>query len=86
MVCVRCPCATAALAWLELGIREDHDADGHPVTVYTQKASFHPKGMPGEAYWKAMLPFHGIIFGSMLKNIRENAETLERTGTLPTID
>ncbi len=74
------------LAWLELGIREDHDADGHPVTVYTQKASFHPKGMPGEAYWKAMLPFHGIIFGSMLKNIRENAETLERTGTLPTID
>ena len=42
--------------------------------------------MPGEAYWKAMLPFHGIIFGSMLKNIRENAETLERTGSLPSID
>jgi len=74
------------LAWLELGIREDSDADGHPITVYTQKALFHPKGMPGEAYWKAMLPFHGIIFGSMLKNIRENAETLERTGTLPSID
>lgn len=73
------------LAWLELGIREDHDPDGHPITVYTQKALFHPKGMPGEVYWKAMLPFHGIIFGSMLKNIQENAETLERTGTLPSI-
>ena len=71
------------LAWLELGIREDHDPDGHPITVYTQRALFHPKGMPGEAYWKAMLPFHGIIFGSMLRNVRENAETLERTGTLP---
>jgi len=26
-----------------------------------------------------MLPFHGIIFGSMLRNIRENAEQLERS-------
>jgi hypothetical protein len=26
-----------------------------------------------------MLPFHGIIFGSMLRNIRESAEQLERS-------
>jgi len=71
------------LAWLELGIRRDTDARGEPVTVYTQRALFHPRGLAGESYWRAMLPFHGIIFGSMLTNIRENAEHLERTGALP---
>ena len=49
------------------------------VTVYRQRALFHPKGLYGHAYWTSMLPFHGIIFGSMLRNIRENAEQLERS-------
>ena len=49
------------------------------VTVYTQRALFHPKGLYGHAYWTSMLPFHGVIFGSMLRNIRESAEELERS-------
>jgi hypothetical protein len=67
------------LAWLELGIRQESDARGRPVVIYTQRALFHPQGFPGHAYWKSSGPFHGIIFGSMLKNIRENAEALSRT-------
>ena len=48
------------------------------MTVYSQRAVFHPKGLQGHAYWTSMLPFHGVIFGSMLRNIRDNAEALDR--------
>ncbi len=68
------------LAWLELGVRTETDARGRPVTVYTQRALFHPRGFPGEAYWVSMKPFHGMIFGSMLTNIRDRAEELHRAG------
>jgi uncharacterized protein YbjT (DUF2867 family) len=71
------------LAWLELRISV---AGGRrPVTVYTQRAVFHPKGLSGHLYWKSMEPFHGIIFGSMLRNIRSNAEDLDLQPT-PAID
>jgi hypothetical protein len=63
------------LAWLELRISVA--AGRRPVTVYTQRAVFHPKGLSGHLYWKSMEPFHGIIFGSMLRNIRSNAEALD---------
>ncbi|MGH8866488.1 MAG: SDR family oxidoreductase [Actinomycetes bacterium] len=56
------------LAWLELGIR-----DGNPL-VYTQRALFHPRGLPGHLYWWAVYPFHGIVFGSMARNIATAAE------------
>jgi len=66
------------LAWLELSISTE-GSGRDAVTVYRQRALFHPKGLYGHAYWTSMLPFHGIIFGSMLRNIRENAEQLERS-------
>jgi hypothetical protein len=66
------------LAWLELAIRTEGDPRANPRTIYTQRALFHPRGVPGEAYWSAMKPFHGIIFGSMLTNIRDSAEALAR--------
>jgi uncharacterized protein YbjT (DUF2867 family) len=64
------------LAWLELGVSVEGAGSGHPVTVYTQRALFHPRGLYGHAYWSSMLPFHGVIFGSMLRNIRDRAEAL----------
>ena len=64
------------LAWLELKVSVEGAASGHPVTVYTQRALFHPRGLYGHAYWSSMLPFHGVIFGSMLRNIRDRAEAL----------
>ncbi|HEU0102154.1 MAG TPA: SDR family oxidoreductase [Mycobacteriales bacterium] len=52
------------VAWLELGVEE---RDGH--TVFHQRAVFFPRGLAGHAYWWAIAPFHGAVFGGMLRNI-----------------
>ncbi|GAA1090296.1 SDR family oxidoreductase [Nocardiopsis metallicus] len=56
------------LAWLELRVGVQ---DGR--TVYCQQALFHPRGLLGHLYWKAVTPFHGIVFGSMADNIAARA-------------
>jgi uncharacterized protein YbjT (DUF2867 family) len=61
-------------AWLELGITTGPRGE----TVYTQKAIFYPFGLGGQAYWWSVAPFHGVVFGSMLRNITREAEKLER--------
>jgi hypothetical protein len=58
------------LAWLELGVRSDGD-----LTVYTQRALFHPHGLLGHVYWWVISPFHGVVFGGMKRNIARAAET-----------
>jgi uncharacterized protein YbjT (DUF2867 family) len=55
------------LAWLELAIERD-------PTIYRQRAIFHPRGLWGHAYWWMVSPFHGIVFGSMVRNIVAAAE------------
>ncbi len=57
-------------AWLELGV----EVDEHGRTVFVQRALFHPRGLAGHAYWWAVLPFHGVVFGGMLANIAGAAE------------
>jgi hypothetical protein len=42
--------------------------------VLTQEAFFEPRGLFGRLYWYALMPFHGPIFGQMLKRIAEAAE------------
>jgi uncharacterized protein YbjT (DUF2867 family) len=54
-------------AWLELSV------DDNPTT-YRQRAVFHPRGLWGHAYWWMVAPFHGIVFGSMVRNIVRTAE------------
>jgi len=56
-------------AWLELGVEE---RDGR--TVLRQRALFHPRGLAGHAYWWAVAPFHGVVFGGMLANLARAAE------------
>lgn len=51
-------------AWLELSV----DADGDGAT-YRQRAVFQPRGLGGQLYWWGVWPFHGVIFGGMLRNI-----------------
>jgi hypothetical protein len=63
------------LAWLELHVGS---TDGG-TTTFQHRALFHPKGLLGHLYWWSIYPFHGIIFGSMQKNIAKAAEQLERT-------
>ncbi|NYH51524.1 uncharacterized protein YbjT (DUF2867 family) [Nocardiopsis arvandica] len=56
-------------AWLELGVSRVRGR-----TVYHQRALFHPRGLAGHLYWKAVTPFHGAVFGSMADNIVATAE------------
>jgi uncharacterized protein YbjT (DUF2867 family) len=58
------------LAWLELYVGRDDD----DRTTYRQRAIFQPHGLTGHAYWRSISPFHGIVFGGMLKNITATAE------------
>lgn len=62
------------LAWLELSI--EHDEAGH--TVYRQRALFHPRGLLGQLYWAGISPFHGIVFGGMVRNIAKAAQSPDR--------
>ena len=62
------------LAWLELGVSH---VDGSE-TLLRQRALFHPRGIVGHLYWWAVWPFHGLVFGSMQRNIAKAAEQLSR--------
>ncbi|ETA03111.1 SDR family oxidoreductase [Frankia sp. B2] len=57
-------------AWLEL--RSMVDSEG--TTTYSQRASFLPRGLPGQLYWWSVSPFHAAVFGGMLRNIVRKAE------------
>jgi uncharacterized protein YbjT (DUF2867 family) len=58
------------LAWLEFHV--EPEADG--TTRLRQRATFHPRGLLGHLYWWAVAPFHGIVFGGMLRNVALAAE------------
>ncbi|HEX3751096.1 MAG TPA: SDR family oxidoreductase [Streptosporangiaceae bacterium] len=58
------------LAWLELHIGQDDDGQ----TTFRQRAIFQPRGLAGHVYWRSISPFHGIVFGGMLRNITAAAE------------
>ena len=73
------------LAWLELSIRTEErgetgaggqGAGARAQTVLRQRALFHPHGLAGQAYWWAVTPFHGVVFGSMLSGMAKEAERL----------
>ena len=56
-------------AWLELTV--------HPARTgshYRQRAVFLPRGLAGHLYWWAVAPFHGVVFGGMVRNITRAAE------------
>jgi uncharacterized protein YbjT (DUF2867 family) len=55
------------LAWLEMSVDRD-------PTTYRQRAVFHPHGLLGHLYWWSVAPFHGIVFGSMVRGITRAAE------------
>lgn len=65
-------------AWLEL-IAETDDAGR---TVFRQRALYHPHGLLGQAYWWAVYPFHGIVFGGMQRNIATAAEEAAKKAAL----
>ncbi|MER7011503.1 SDR family oxidoreductase [Saccharopolyspora sp. NPDC000359] len=56
-------------AWLELDVEP---ADGG--ARYRQRAVFIPHGLLGHLYWWAVAPFHGLVFGGMVRRILGAAE------------
>lgn len=56
-------------AWMEWVV-EDEGADR---TVLRQRALFVPRGLFGRLYWYAVLPFHGLIFGQLARDIVRRA-------------
>jgi uncharacterized protein YbjT (DUF2867 family) len=62
------------LAWLEFHVEHDDSAGGAAGSRLRQRATFAPRGLLGHLYWWAVTPFHGIVFGSMLRNITRAAE------------
>lgn len=52
-------------AWLEFSVRPA----GPDRAIYRQRAIFLPAGLAGQVYWWALRPFHGAVFGGMLRNI-----------------
>ena len=58
------------LAWLEFHLEDAGDDEATLV----QRALFHPRGLAGQAYWWSIMPFHGVVFGTMIANIAEAAE------------
>ena len=59
-------------AWLEMEVQPSTSGTGG--SHYRQRAVFYPRGLAGQAYWWAVAPFHGLVFGGMLRNIKAAAE------------
>lgn len=56
-------------AWLEFSLEEN----GGEV-IAKQVATFQPRGLGGQLYWRAIAPFHWLLFPTMLRNICKTAE------------
>jgi len=67
-------------AWLEM--RAEPGAEPG-TSVYRQRAVFLPRGLAGHAYWASVLPFHGVVFSGMARNIAKGAEELGRRTAQP---
>jgi uncharacterized protein YbjT (DUF2867 family) len=62
-------------AWLEFRITPEGDG-----SRLTQRARFHPRGLWGRLYWAVLVPFHGLIFPRMARELAEEAEQLHAAG------
>jgi uncharacterized protein YbjT (DUF2867 family) len=56
-------------AWLEFEVAPE----GGGRTSIRQTAVFEPQGLPGLAYWYALLPLHALVFRGMLRAIASQA-------------
>ena len=56
-------------AWLEYRVVELPGGSG-----LDQRARFHPRGLWGRIYWSVLVPFHGLIFPRMARELVREAE------------
>ena len=55
-------------AWLQFELSEVNGK-----TQIVQEAIFSPRGLGGQLYWGVVMPFHALIFPTMLRNIVKEA-------------
>ncbi|MFC0315763.1 SDR family oxidoreductase [Gordonia phosphorivorans] len=67
---LRAEMRTPGGAWLEWELEPRPGG----TTLLRQRAVFFPKGLAGQLYWYALVPFHGIIFTGMIANIAGAAD------------
>ena len=60
-------------AWLQFNVENIHENK----TTLTQTAFYEPKGLWGLLYWYSIYPFHGLIFGGMIKSLKKTAENIQ---------
>ena len=60
------------VAWLTWSVEP---TDGGSTIVQT--ATFRPRGLSGRLYWFAVLPFHRLVFPTMLQHMVSAAETVK---------
>ncbi|QCU77668.1 SDR family oxidoreductase [Citricoccus sp. SGAir0253] len=73
LLTLRAEMRTGGRAWLQLGV-SPREGGG---SCYRQRAVFIPQGILGRMYWRAILPFHALVFPEMARNILAAAERLE---------
>ena len=56
-------------AWLEFRIKKLPNGQSE----VTQEASYSPRGLGGQLYWYAVLPFHSLVFPTMIRNLIRSA-------------
>jgi uncharacterized protein YbjT (DUF2867 family) len=65
-------------AWLQFEARPRPDGS----TLLEQTAFVAPKGLLGILYWYALYPFHGSIFGNLIRILAERAEEAAQRGAI----
>jgi uncharacterized protein YbjT (DUF2867 family) len=55
-------------AWLEFNLEKENGK-----VKATQVATFQPRGLGGQLYWRGISPFHTLLFPTMLRNICKTA-------------
>ena len=61
-------------AWLQFRIIDQEDG----TSAVEQLAAYRPRGLAGRLYWYSVLPFHGIIFKGMVKNLVQYGDNAAR--------
>ncbi|MGM7669773.1 SDR family oxidoreductase [Microbacterium sp. A93] len=69
-VTLRAEMRAGGRAWLQFSV----DATSGGGSRLRQRAVFFPSGVLGRAYWRAIQPFHALIFPTMAKKILAAAE------------
>lgn len=64
-VTLRAEMRAGGRAWLQFSV-EGRDGGGSRLR---QRAVFFPSGLVGRVYWRAIQPFHALVFPTMAKNI-----------------